>query len=127
MESQLSSLRPVLHSRDRRAWYAFGLWLRVVLVGLGVMASGVALLLERSTGFTPASACLIGGGVLAAFASRRAGAALKRVDCRVGTNPIASNDNLHTGHLGAVPTPVRLFGLSVDATALELPSTSAST
>jgi hypothetical protein len=64
----------------RRAWYGFGLWLRVLIIGVGAAATGVALLLERTSALTPAVGYLVGGAILTAFAWLRGAAALRRVD-----------------------------------------------
>jgi hypothetical protein len=105
---------------DRRAWYAFGLWLRVAIVGMGMLVTGVALLLERMYAPTSGLVWLIGGGALAALAWHRARAALNRLNhAGVTADRIESDHNLRAGHHPQGTVPAALLGLSAAATALK--------
>jgi hypothetical protein len=114
--------RPVLRPSERSTWYAFGLWLRVVFVGMAALATGVAQLLERSHAHAPVPALtwLIGGGVLAAFAWHRAHVALQRLgDAETTAERTASADNLRASHHRVSGTGAGLFGLPATARAGE--------
>ena len=112
--------RPVLHYPSRDAWYAFGLWLRVGIVAAGLLATGVAHLLERIDAPAPALGWLIGGGALTAFAWHRARAALSRLDrAEAMADRTPWKENPRGGHRPAGAAPETLFGLSAAATALE--------
>ena len=65
---------------DRRALLAYGLWLRVALVGVLVVTGGIAVLVEHQSSAASALAASLGGAALAAFAWRRAAAVLARID-----------------------------------------------
>jgi len=79
MEYGSNVTESVLDHAARNAWYAFGLWLHVVIVGVGILATGVALLLDRIHPPTSALAWLVGGGALAALAWRNSRMALRRI------------------------------------------------
>jgi hypothetical protein len=122
MESYANITRPVLRSSERSTWYAFGFWLRVVLVGMAALATGVAQLLERSRAHGPLLALtwFIGGGVLAVFAWHRAQVALQRLDdAETTVERTVSTDNLRASHHRASGTAAGLFGLSAAARAVE--------
>ena len=104
---------------SRRAWYAFGLWLRVVIIGVGVVATGFAHLFDRTATVASALAWLIGGGVVAAFARYRASAALGRVGRSEEAAKVASNDGLRVEYRAAPAASDSLAGLSQPATVLE--------
>ena len=104
-------------STRRRAWYAFGFWMYVVMIGGGAVATGVALLLGRGSALAPVAAWLIGGGTLAAIAWRRAVAALRRFDERA--EEPRYTDDVRSGNAAATNRPVPRFRQSAVATALE--------
>jgi hypothetical protein len=65
----------------RPAWIAFGIWLRVVIVGVGVLATAVGLLLERNGAPAKALLLLAAGAALTALAWHRTSRALRRITC----------------------------------------------
>ena len=113
MDSRSNSTKPVLCYTERHEWYAFGLWLQVVVVGVGAMATGIALLLDSIYSPAPAVVWLIGGGAVAALAWHRSRTALLRLH---HADEIAerteSTGNLHAGR--RVPDAVAnaVFGLA---------------
>jgi hypothetical protein len=117
MDSRSNSIESVLPQTVRSAWYAFGLWLRLVIVGLGMLATGVALLLERFSSPAPGLAWLVGGGAFAAFSWRRCQTALARLHSAEET--AGASDNLSPGGHAPAIFGETLFGLSARATALE--------
>jgi hypothetical protein len=83
----------------RRAWVAFGIWLRVVVLGIGAMATAVGTLIERNGASAKALLMLAAGSALAAFAWYRASSALRRVtyatastERRGAREPVAASD-----------------------------------
>jgi hypothetical protein len=116
MDSRSNTIEPVLHYPARGAWYAFGLWLRLVIVGLGMLATGVALLLERTSSPAPGLAWLVGGGAFAAFSWRRCQTALARL--HIAEEPPGANDNPSNGDDAPAIGGETLFGLSAPSTAL---------
>jgi hypothetical protein len=113
MNSRSNSTELVLRHSERRDWYAFGLWLNVVVVGVGAMATGIALLLDST--YSPASTIvwLIGGGAVAVLAWRRSRTALLRLlDADEIAERTESTDNQHVGR--RVPNAVAnsVFGLA---------------
>jgi len=65
---------------DRRALLAYGLWLRLALVGVLVVTGGIAVLIESESSGMSALAASLGGAALAAFAWRRGAVVLARID-----------------------------------------------
>ncbi len=120
MDSRSSTFAPALHSTDRRALFVYGLWLRVVFVGMSLLAAGVAHLLAGPASPMPVLASLIGGGALTAFAWRRAGAALGRIDvAEATTGRSVSNDERPAGHRGTDSAPEPSIGRPATAGVLE--------
>jgi hypothetical protein len=70
----------VLPPTLRPAWVAFGIWLRVVMVGVGVIATAAGLLIERHGSSAKALVLLAAGSALTALAWHRTGRALDRVN-----------------------------------------------
>jgi hypothetical protein len=68
------------NSASWRAFVASGLWLRGGFVGASVFAIGLILLFTGEASALTALTCLVAGGAFAAFAWRRAWAALNRVE-----------------------------------------------
>lgn len=108
MNSQAKTFIPAMSPAGQRAWFAFGLWLRLFIAGLALLAAGVVPLFGGTTAATPVFVFLIGGGALAVLAWRRAGVALARIDRpEPGFERFASQDNLFA--------PYALTGASADA------------
>ena len=122
MDSRSNGTKPVLHRTTPIAWYAFGFWLQVVIVGLGMLATGVALLIDRPHAPSSAVVWLTIGGVLAALAWHRSRTALRRLH-RAEETPERreSNDNWRTGNQLSGAMSDTLFPLSGSATVLKQP------
>jgi len=94
MDSRSNSFNAAAASRDDRVTLIVcGLWLRVVFVGMSLLGAGIAVLLEGATVSVPVIASLGGGGLLAAFAWKRARAALARIDSVAMAEEPPSADN----------------------------------
>ena len=84
-----------------RAWSAFGLWLRVLIAALAVMAMGVTIWVGGSESSASASGFLVGGGALALLAWRRIHVALGHADRPAKVAKSAANTTL----LRPIPLP----------------------
>ena len=85
MHARTNTNLPTLTQNGVSAWYAFGLWVNLVVIAVGVISTAIALILERAAKTAPGVGLLIGGLALAAFALRQADVALRRVDGVVPT------------------------------------------
>jgi len=80
VKDQANTFTSAMSPAGRREWFAFGLWLRLLIAGVALLAAGVVLLLMGTAVSTLILAFVIGGGILALIAWRRIGAALAHVD-----------------------------------------------
>lgn len=85
-----------------RAWSAFGLWLRVLIAALAVMAMGVTIWIGGTESSASASGFLAGGGALALLAWRRIRLALGHADRPA---PIAAKSPLNITLRRPIPLP----------------------
>jgi len=70
---------PRLRGHERRSWLAFGLWLYTIIAAVGILATGIASLLEphsRESGLI----LTLAGAALGAVAWHRSRAALAQVN-----------------------------------------------
>jgi len=111
MDYRSNSATPILFRTVRNSWYVFGLWLQFVIVGVGMLATGVALLVGRVHQPAAALVWLIGGGAVTAFAWRNSAAALGRLHrAEERAEGAESNDNLRTRHNRLGSIAATLFG-----------------
>ena len=80
MYDRTSTLSPAMSLTGGRAFAAFGLWLRVLIAAAGLVAMGVTLLFGGASSVAAILTFLVGGGLFALLAWRRASAALVRID-----------------------------------------------
>jgi hypothetical protein len=105
---------------NHRAWCAFGFWLNAAIVGVVLLATGVAALLERSAAPMRAAAWLFGGVALAALARRRARTTFRRVlDTEITNESVARNARLRVRHNLVSTLRETRFGPPVVATTIE--------
>jgi hypothetical protein len=80
MYDRTSTLSPAMSLTGGRAFAAFGLWLRVLIAAAGLVAMGLTLLFGGASSVPAIVTFLVGGGLFALLAWRRANAALVRID-----------------------------------------------
>ena len=83
-------IAPDPRPRNQHALLAYGLWLRLALVGVLLVTGGAASLAARAPNALAALGASLGGVALVAFAWRRAAAALARLDAPAPDAPAAA-------------------------------------
>ena len=73
------NIRLEVNNRERRSWLAFGLWLYAIIAAVGIVATGIASLLERHSRESGVMLTLA-GAALAGLAWHRSRAALAQVN-----------------------------------------------
>ena len=97
-------IAPDPRPRNQHALLAYGLWLRLALVGILLVTGGAASLADGEPNALAALGASLGGAVLAAFAWRRAAAALARMDVPAPDAPAAA---AVAGRARRAPAPTR--------------------
>ena len=116
MENRLHMFEAITNAAERRALRAFSFWLNVGLVGLGILATGIAPLIERTSTPLPALTWLLTGAAVLALAWRRANAALRLLG---ETAPTADHTTSKENQHSAAGTPKVWSGLPASAVAIE--------
>jgi len=83
-------IAPDPRPRNQHTLLAYGLWLRLALVGILLVTGGAASLADGEPNALAALGASLGGVALAAFAWRRAAAALARIDAPAPAAPAAA-------------------------------------